>query len=413
MYINDIQIENFRTFSSQKQAVAFIHPKQNFQQCQFPEPTLTNVNLLLGDNGSGKSSLLKAIALSALGPTVGQSGIYPYRFVRLANQNTGQAFITATFIPNEQDNCRASRLNSKVQIEKQDDLENLIWCGDNSEDEMNNWRPLFSERSEAMFMVAYGANRRIEKPDRLSPSRRSSERARRIMSLFEEDYALRPLSTWLPTLEFKHPAHYKEVISIINTLLNDSHFKFTGKQSHDDEYVLEEIHSQTAVPFPALSDGYRAYIGWISDLLFHVSNTCPANKSIIENRGIVMVDEIDLHLHPQWQMRVLPDLAKSLPHVQFIATSHSPLVVGSLEWMNILVMKPNSDGSACPTRIQQNINGLDADQVLLTDMFGMSSTRAATPTQQLLKLSEEAAQGNKQSAKALLRMMTHGTDAKK
>lgn len=80
MYIDHIYIENFRTF--QKSEIDFIHPDRNCKELKLPKPKLSNINLLLGNNGYGKTSLLKAIALAALGPAVGDSGIFPYRLVR-------------------------------------------------------------------------------------------------------------------------------------------------------------------------------------------------------------------------------------------------------------------------------------------------------------------------------------------
>ena len=74
MYINEIKLKNFRTF--EEAAIIFVHPEQNFKKMNMPEPQLKNINLLLGNNGSGKSALLKAIGLSALGPAVASSGIY-------------------------------------------------------------------------------------------------------------------------------------------------------------------------------------------------------------------------------------------------------------------------------------------------------------------------------------------------
>ena len=107
------------------------------------------------------------------------------------------------------------------------------------------------------------------------------------------------------------------------------------EQDKDGEFLFER--GGMKVPFPALSDGYRAYVGWIADLLFHVCHTCPSGKKLVENRGIVMVDEIDLHLHPKWQRVILPsliDVAAGLGQqvkVQIITATHSPLVLASLE----------------------------------------------------------------------------------
>src|SRR6478672_11816011 len=91
MYIDSIEIQDFRTF--RKGQITFCHPDQKFVssghpdsampgQVQFPKPMLPNVNLLLGNNGLGKTTLLKAVALAALGPAVRSSGIYASRLVR-------------------------------------------------------------------------------------------------------------------------------------------------------------------------------------------------------------------------------------------------------------------------------------------------------------------------------------------
>ena len=123
-----------------------------------------------------------------------------------------------------------------------------------------------------------------------------------------------------------------------------------------------------------------------------------------------MVDEIDLHLHPKWQMTVLPILAKELPNLQFIITSHSPLLVGSLEWMNIIVMQPAERESSIPRRIPAAVHGLDADQVLLTEFFGMETTRAKGKDRQLKELTVKARTGDLKAAKKLMEQMSRGLE---
>ena len=76
--------------------------------------------------------------------------------------------------------------------------------------------------------------------------------------------------------------------------------------------------------------GYRAYIGWIADLLYHICMGAPSGRKLIDNRGIVLVDEIDLHLHPRWQVSLIPKLKQVFPKLQFVATTHSPMVLPGL-----------------------------------------------------------------------------------
>jgi predicted ATP-binding protein involved in virulence len=164
-------------------------------------------------------------------------------------------------------------------------------------------------------------------------------------------------------------------------------------------------------PFQSMSDGYRAFIGWVADLLYHVCTGAPSGKKLVEGRGIVMVDEIDLHLHPKWQMQVISTIARTLPNMQFILTSHSPLVAGSLEWMNIITLKVNSRSNRTrATRLKESIHGLDADQILLTDFFGLSTTRAATKARELEKLRRRATLGDDEAKRDYIRSLASGMD---
>lgn len=407
MYIDSIKLTNFRTFRESK--IEFIHPKLDNIFSTIPTPQLPNVNLLLGNNGFGKTTLLKAIALAALGPAVSDSGIFPYRLIRrepIANwlAQPNEAVIEADFFPNEQDNTSVSVVKSHITVVRRGDLESLRWTHKDDK----HWHPIFSSSSDSFFFVGYGATRRVEKADRVDMGSRKYSafiRAQRIQSLFEESYSLIPLTSWLPDLQQGNPGRFKQVVNLINKLVGHGHYTFTGEME-DREYIFDR--NGLKIPFPALSDGYRAFLGWVGDLLYHVCETCPKGKKLVENKGIVLVDEIDLHLHPEWQLTILNTLSKTLPNIQFIVTSHSPLIVGSLEWMNIITMLSGENESSIAKRIEKAVHGLDADQVLLTDYFGLKTTRAPGKQQKLRELTLKARQGDVKAAKALLTEMSRG-----
>jgi predicted ATPase len=407
MYIDHIEIENFRTF--RKTRIDFCHADQDFEKLGMKKPELPNVNLLLANNGYGKTSLLKAIALAALGPAVGKSGIYPYKLIRreAGLEALKPAVLKATFTTHPQDRSPIPKIDSRVDVIPEGDLELLEW----GQSDPKPWHPVFQTRTDAFFMVGYGATRRVSKSNRVEQSGKSSPRAARVMGLFEEDYSLRPLNTWLPKYKTGGPlkGRYTQAVNLINKLVGEGNWEFTGKQDKDDEYLFSK--KGVEVPFPALSDGFRAFLGWLGDLLYYVCETCPPGHRLVENKGIIMVDEIDLHLHPKWQMTVLHVLAKELPNIQFIVTSHSPLIVGSLEWMNIIVMRPGVKQSSKAERIPSAVHGLDADQVLLTDFFGLESTRAPGKRRQLKELSLQAADGDLRAARKLLETMNQGGES--
>ena len=419
MYIDSVTLEKFRTF--RKCRIDFLHPGQDFEALGFTKPQLANVNLLLGNNGLGKTTLLKALALAALGPAVPDSGIYPHRLVRREPAKTSskkkagaahaetvvEATIEAQFTPHKQDRVDSDHIESRVTVTRKGDLEQLRWAHPDEKP----WHPIYSASSDAFFFAGYGATRRVERKERLDIAARQSSgfaRAQRIQSLFEEAYSLIPLNAWLPPFTHENPGRYKQVVTLVNRLMGKGHYEFTGEME-GEEFVFER--QKLKVPFSALSDGYRAFLGWVGDLLYHVCMTCPSGKKLVDNQGIVMVDEIDLHLHPTWQMTVLPTIAHALPNIQFIVTSHSPLIVGSLEWMNIILMAPAPRQASRLKRVEWPIHGLDADQILLADFFGLESTRADKKKRALKDLTLRAREGDTDAAKQLLAAMSRGLEA--
>ncbi len=415
MYLQSLDLTNFRVFRHAK--LKFLHCDQRATAAR-PKPRYPNINLLLGNNGAGKTTLLKAIALTALGPAAGTSGIYPYRLVRrepLVNgRPTGKepierALLMAKFRMHEQDQSAANEagiMQSEVAIVRNEDVEEF----QSVEHERALWQPIYRERSEAFFCVGYGATRRVERQKIDPGGRRSTQsmRATRVQGLFEDSYSLIPLNAWLPEFLKVNPGRYSQIKTLISGLLGPDRFTFTAEQE-DGEYLFER--DGLRVPFPALSDGYRAYLGWIGDLLYHVTQTCPPGKKLVENKGIILIDEIDLHLHPEWQMTVLPTLARELPNIQFVVTSHSPLVASSLEPENILLMSAGPKHSAKPIRFERSIHGLDADQVLLTEYFGLKTTRAGEKPQRLKDLTLKARGGDAKAALQLLAELSSGQEA--
>lgn len=88
-----------------------------------------------------------------------------------------------------------------------------------------------------------------------------------------------------------------------------------------------------------LSDGEKCTLALIGDLARRISLANPSRENPLEGEGIVLIDEIELHMHPQWQRRIVPTLKRIFPNIQFIVTTHSPQVLGELdESYNIFAM---------------------------------------------------------------------------
>jgi predicted ATP-binding protein involved in virulence len=87
-----------------------------------------------------------------------------------------------------------------------------------------------------------------------------------------------------------------------------------------------------SLPFAYLSDGYRSMVALATDIAIRCATLNPHFKdmSLHETPGVVLIDELDLHLHPRWQRRLIDDLLRTFPRIQFVGTTHSPFIIQSL-----------------------------------------------------------------------------------
>ena len=127
---------------------------------------------------------------------------------------------------------------------------------------------------------------------------------------------------------------------------------------HDTDYdeLTIKLEKEGLVPFNSLSDGYRNMVGMVADIAHRAARLNPHHgaDAAIKTTGIVLIDEIDLHLHPKWQRRVVMDLKKAFPNLQFIASTHSPFILQSLEPGEVIDLDQTlslQDMAALPTGI--------------------------------------------------------------
>jgi hypothetical protein len=407
MYLKSLQIERFRAFRYTE--VAFRYPGAAASgKLKYP-----NINLLLGNNGMGKSAALKAAALAFMSPVLASTGYRPYSLVRReVGKSPMDAAVKAHVSLSAQDRegddspvpdtriliARVSRVRTTERLEFDPELATPVWD------------PMFSEDSATFFFVGYGVSRTVESPAKVDSSLRRRLRHiryERVAGLFEEQVTLMPLAGWLPALQATNPMRYQEVRALLNELLPEG-TDFLGKMLNGD-YTFN--HRELSVSFSALSDGFRAYIGWIGDLLYHMCQCCPAGTNLVDHRGIVMIDEVDLHLHPQWQLEVLPTVSRTFPRLQFLCTTHSPIVAGTVESANLLLLLAEGETASRLATPDLEVHGLTADQILTSSHFGLVSTRAPDFYEELQRVSGDVSRGKPGAATRFMEMTSLGAGA--
>jgi predicted ATP-binding protein involved in virulence len=120
------------------------------------------------------------------------------------------------------------------------------------------------------------------------------------------------------------------------------------------------------LPFNMLSDGVKNMIGIVADIAYRCVTLNPQfnGEAARLTPGVVLIDEIDLHLHPKWQRRVVEDLKRTFPKIQFFATTHSPFIIQSLK-ANELINLDNRDGEYVKKSIEdivENVQGVELPQ---------------------------------------------------
>ena len=122
---------------------------------------------------------------------------------------------------------------------------------------------------------------------------------------------------------------------------SDVDFNYNLDTNEIECRYVDEDGLSMSVPLPQMSDGYKSTISLIGDIAYRMAVLNPqlGMDVIDETDGIVLIDEVDLHLHPAWQHRILGDLQEIFPKIQFIVTTHAPAVISSAKSENLVILK--------------------------------------------------------------------------
>jgi predicted ATPase len=416
LYAKSLQLNDFKCFG--KLTMSFQYPGRSAEM----GPVLNNVNLILGDNGGGKTSILRAIAMAVLAQTLSESGFVPWRLVRRpkpGKESIKFANLALEIEPNKDEYDWIMPANFRV-LDLGLSIEARDGEGANELDKLSDINPRlspflklhFDMAQSFLFIVGYGATRRLETGDYSESSARRSRGPRyaRVASLFEDHLALRPIQTWANKIRKKDPQAYAFALEKFNQVL-PANVRFTGEFEDDDGQAIF-MFNDAPTPLMALSDGYKSFIGWVGDLIGQLLDVTDGKVPIDQMPGIVLLDEIDLHLHPAWQRSVVPALANAFPNLQFFFTSHSPLVAATVHHQNVFITDMAPDGTATLKQIEEHVYGRGIEDLLLTSYFGLLSTRPEAFQAQARTLFLKAAGGDSSAALEYLQQLTGPQEVK-
>jgi hypothetical protein len=158
---------------------------------------------------------------------------------------------------------------------------------------------------------------------------------------------------------------------ILDSLMPDLIVEFARIDQRSWQVIVRTQDGE--MPLDLVSQGTSSIIGWVGTLLQRLQEINQDSGNPTQARAIVLIDEIDAHMHPEWQKTLVPLLKDNFPNVQFIATTHSPLVAGAMEEQEVIRLV--RVGAAIEARgVGERLRGLRADQILTSRAFDLETT---------------------------------------
>ena len=219
-----------------------------------------------------------------------------------------------------------------------------------------------------------------------------------VASLFNVEASLHDAEDLLYRLEFASLKHNgramrrldslkQMLVEVLPDIRHTQDIEILGPQIADSSGIETGVRVTTPygkVPLGQLSLGYQTVFAWTVDIAWRLLDRYPNSPNPLQEPAIVIVDEIDLHLHPHWQRNLRDHLTGHFPKVQFIATAHSPLMAQSSLGMNLAVLRKLEDHALIlndPTVIKE----WRLDQVITSDLFELPSARPPDVEKQLTR----------------------------
>lgn len=328
-------------------------------------------HIFLGDNGVGKSTVLKAIALALCGK---EAQRYAGRLLRDTRRDKGDSeeemIGTITL---ETDN-KTSYVTT-LRRHKEGEVELISTTA----------RPL---EAEGWLALGFPPLRTTSWEPPKGPDPDTKMKSRPVVSDLlplvsgDVDPRLDKLKLWIINMDYqgqksKHlEGHYRELIQkmfdIIGTVAEGMKLNYKGVD--EANRILIESEDGTLIQLEALSQGTISLIGWIGIFMQRLYEVFDEDQDPTKRYALILMDEIDAHMHPLWQRTLVTHLKEIFPEAQFIATTHSPLVVGGMPSRQVVRFSRDAVGRAVVLPVAPDMTLGYTDQVLTSLLFDLPTT---------------------------------------
>lgn len=360
VYFLKLEIENVRCFG-EKTTLDLSDGKGNWKKW----------TVILGDNGTGKTTLLQILSLFEAQKEEADKNVYPSTdFIYVPTIFTNKSKFSFNFNKPAKITCSLYGLP----------VDNNSFFVQYPSKSSRGTRNYLNKKIENLKCLGYGASRIMSTTSLSDAKTNSSE------TLFLDDGKLINAEEWLLQLDYiaskdsdvKEFAQQKreQVKQILLNLLPDiEEIRFSTPTKENLQSTIEFKTPFGWVNIHQLSLGYKTMVSWMVDLAARLFERYPDSDNPLAEPAIVLVDEIDLHLHPKWQRKIFDYLSDKFPQTQFIVTAHSPLVVQSApKDANIVVLKRDGDHVVIDNDVK-SVRNWRLDQILSSDLFGIESAR--------------------------------------
>lgn len=381
MYIKTIQLTNIRGFTNLK--FDLVRPDGGF----------AGWTVFTGDNGSGKSSLLKAIAVTLTGKETARA-LQP-SFHRWVREGSAEGQIELMVVPEKgldeftDRGMTAYKPFPATVILSANGKETSLEL---VESQKTAKRGLWSVGAHGWFSCGYGPFRRVFGASSDAMRLMVGASTERFVTMFQEAASLFEVDQWLRNLNHKtlesKLAETQQLALLIEILRDELMPNQITVDRVDSDGLWLKDRNGLQLAWNDMSDGYRSALALLADILRHLINAYGIEgltergddgKLRIVKGGVVMIDEIDAHLHPEWQREIGFWLKRHFPKIQFLVTTHSPIICQAADENGLFVL-PEPGGQDRPRALTsaeyKTVISSRPDTILLTPAFGLQNTRS-------------------------------------